>query len=293
MFVSLALHGLVIAAFAVSPPVPRAPMPEFLSVDLVAPMPVGGPRPAARVPAPPTPPAPAETTQPEPEAPPTPAPAAEAPPPPPPEPAPPVTKAPVQVLPEETPGRIREAKPEPEEVAKVEPEPKPVPKPVARPAPKKPPTPSATPRRRRGEKEEELSFEDAMAALENELGRDETADLLKPQGREDGVAEAEPTASSRPGRTASPEQVAWDREVLRMIRNRFPNFARYGGRGLSVDVEVVVSATGELTGSPRLLQTSGDLDFDRLAIAVLERAAPLPPPPRPGPRHVRLNSEER
>ena len=207
MFVSLALHGLVLAAFAVAPPSPTAKAPEYLAVELVAAPSSGGRAPskprAAAKPAP-SPPPPAE---------------APPPPSPPPAPAPPVPKAPVQVLPEETPGRIREVKPEPEVVAKVEP------KPAEKPAPKPPPRPVERPRRR-AEKEEALSFEDAMAALEDELGTDETRDLLKPQGSGAESSDSEATAAARPGVTVSPEQLAWDREVSRRIRNRFPSFAR-------------------------------------------------------------------
>jgi len=275
MFVSLAVHGVVLGAFAVTPPTPFAPAPEYLAVELVAASPPGGaarptPRPAAKAPAP---------------APPEPAPE---PAPPPPAPAPPVTKAPVQVLPEEDPGRIREAKPEPETVAKVVA--KPEPRPADKPTPKPPPVPTSRPR---PVKEKELSFEDAMAALEDELGGDATRDLLKPQGSGGEDAKAEATSVARPGVTVSPEQLAWDREVSRMIRERFPSFAQYQGRGLAARIEVVVSADGKLAGEPRLLRTSGDLDFDRLAITVVLRAAPLPPPPTPGARQLSLMSEER
>ena len=136
--VSLALHGLVFAAFAVAPPRPQAKLPQVIAVDLIA-SPLLSSRPA---------PSPGRTAPPAPKAPPAPAP------PPPPAPAPPVAKAPVQVLPEETPGRIREAKPE--QVAKA-----------------KPPEPKPVPRRPR-KREKALSSEDAMAALDDELGVDET-----------------------------------------------------------------------------------------------------------------------
>ncbi len=252
MFVSLAMHGLIFAVFAASPPRALPPAPQYLAVDLVAAPPV------ARA---------TETSSPSPPAP-TPPPS-----------APPVPKAPVQVLPEETPGRIRKAAPEPDVVAKVEP------KPIAKPTP--------TPRRRRA-KERALSFEDAMAALENELGVDETAEFLTPRVTPEDTEESDASALAfRPGVTVTPEQAAWDREVSRLIRDRFPNFARYSGRGLVAQIEVVVSATGELAGEPRLTRTSGDLDFDRMAIAVVDRAAPLPPPPSPGPRRLNLASEER
>ena len=87
MLFSLALHGSIFAAFAVTPARSVAPMPQVLAIELVA-----APPTAARASRPRPAPAPAQT----------------------PPPAPPVVKAPVQVLPEETPGRILKAKPKPE-----------------------------------------------------------------------------------------------------------------------------------------------------------------------------------
>ncbi|MBJ20402.1 MAG: hypothetical protein GY910_20285 [bacterium] len=261
MFVSLALHGVMFAAFAASPPSPVPEAPQYLAVDLVVASPAAVP--VARSASRPAPSPPASAAEPTP----------------PPPPSPPVAKAPVQVLPEETPGRIRKASPEP--LAKVKK------RPVAKPPPE-------APARRRRPKEKALSFEDAMAALEDELGADETASLLTPHPSQEEVDPQDPSAAeARPGVIARPEQVAWDREVSRRIRARVPNFSRYRGRGLAVQIEFVVSAGGELVGVPSLLETSGDLDFDGLAIAGVERAAPLPPPPSPGPRRLRLSSEER
>jgi len=276
MFVSLALHGLVLALFAASPPTPMAKAPEYIAVELIAAPPAGGrgpaKPPAAAKPAPAPPPPPA---------------AEPAPPSPPPAPAPPAPKAPVQVLPEETPGRIRKVEPEPDVVAKVQP------KPVEKPVPQAPPRPVEPSRRRAAEQEEAPSLEDVMAELEDELGGDPTRDLLKPQGSGAQSSDSAATASSRPGVKVSPEQLAWDLEVSRMIRARFPTLAQFRGLGLVARVEVVVSATGQLAGEPRLLGSSGDLDFDRIVIAVVERAAPLPPPPAPGARQLSLTSEER
>lgn len=267
MTVSLALHGLLLALFAASPPRPMPPAPSHLAVDLVS-------LPAARAPRA------APRPQPAPEA--RPAPAPEPAPPPPAPPAPPVAKAPVQVLPEETPGRIREAKPEPAQ-AKAEPTPaKPEPKPAPRP---------------RRQREKALSYEEAM----KELGDDELADLLAPAPSREVEPEAAPAESSgepgeRGGVEVSPEQLAWDREVRERIRRRFPNQAQYSGRGLVAQIEIVVTPDGRLEGPPRLVSTSGNVDYDRTVLAVVERAArerPLPPPPRPGARRLNMKADER
>jgi len=261
MFVSLAVHGMIFATFAIAPPSPSPDAPRYLAVDLVAAPPAAPARPAPS----------ARKSAPEPAPAPEPA-AAPAPPP------PPIAKAPVQVLPEETPGRIRKAKPEPEVVAKVPPKPTP-----------KPPKPRA-----RKPKEEALSLEDAMAALGDELGVDETADLLKPQEEPSaqGAEEADATATAaRTGVTVSPEQAKWDRTVSQKISAWLPNFAHNSGRGLVVQLELVVSATGDLVGEPKLVGSSGDLEFDRMAIAAVEKAAPLPPPPSSGVRRLNVTSE--
>jgi outer membrane biosynthesis protein TonB len=260
MVISLAVHGLILALFAVTPPTPVAPMPEYLAVELVA-----APPPGAATPRPPVAPAPEPEPEPEPAA-----------PEPPPVAPPPMTKAPVQVLPEESPGKIRKVEPKaPDVVAKAEP------KPVPKPAPRK-----------RRKKEKALSYEDAMA----ELGLDDPSEALVPT-RAAGSPESENEASdaeaqARPGLKVPPEVIAWDRAVSALIKKRFPNFSRFQGRGLVTQIEVDVLASGSLAREPRLIGTSGDLDFDRMIIAVVERAAPLPPPPRPGVRKLSLKSDQ-
>lgn len=272
MFVSLAIHGLLLAAFAAAPPTPFAEPPEYFAVDLVA-APRGLPAPTPSRPKPAAPPAPEAAPSPPP-------PAAEPAAPEPPAPAPPIAKAPVQVLPEETPGRIREAKPAPE-VAKPEPE-------VAKSAPETRPEPAPRPRRRR---EAAVSYEDAMAALEDELGGDDTAALLR--AKDDAPeAAAESAGAPGPGVQVSPEQLAWDRKVISMISRQFIGLARYRGRGLVVRFQIDVAPDGSLRGEPRLLRTSGDLDYDRNALAAVLTGGPFPAPLRPGPRDLSLRADD-
>ena len=268
MFMSLAMHAVLLGIFAVSPPALIAPTPEYLSVDLVAAAPPA--RRVARSPSPPSPTPPAAEP-----APPPPAPSA---------PAPPIAEAPVQVLPEETPGRIREAKPEPPKIvaeAKVEPKPKP-----------KPPAPPPRPK-----KEEVFADDDAaMAALMAELGGDEVSELLESsasQRAEDAAIEAESAGAPQKGIEVSPEQLAWDRGVQQQISRRFPDLARYRGRRLVAQVEINVTLSGGILGNPKLIRTSGDLDFDRRAVSAILLAAPFGAPPEAGPRRLNLNSEDR
>ncbi len=253
MFVSLAIHGLLFAIFAAAPPTPMPLPPAVLAVDLVA-----IPR-AAPAPAPPRPKAPAPAPAP------APPPAAEPAPPP-----PPIAKAPVQVLPEETPGKIREAKPEPE-VSKAVPEKKSEP----------------APRRRRGQPQEQVSLEDLLA----EAGPDEATSMLRrPEDAAD--AEAESAGAPRPGIQVSPEQLAWNRKVEQQMSRRFVDLPRYRGQGLNVRFRIVVAADGSVRGEPSLLKTSGNLDFDRSALAAVFLGGPYPPPLKPGPVDLSFSSED-
>ena len=270
MFVSLAMHAVLLGIFAVSPPAQIAPTPEYLSVDLVAAAP-----PVRRVTRSPS--APSATLPAAAPAPARPAPSA---------PAPPIAEAPVQVLPEETPGRIREAKPEPPKVvaeAKVEPTPKPKPKAAAPPP--------------RPKKEEAFVDGDAaMAALMAELGGDEVSELLESsaaQRAQDAANEAESAGAPQKGIKVSPEQLAWDRGAQQRISRRFPDLARYRGRRLVAQVEINVTLSGDISGNPKLIRTSGDLDFDRRAVSAILLAAPFGAPPEAGPRRLNLNSEDR
>ncbi len=255
MCVSLAIHGLMLAVFAAAPPAPVADVPSYVAVDLVA-APPSRPAPS-RPPASSRGPAPAKPPR-----------AAEPPPPPPP--APPVVKAPVQALPEETPGTIRKAKPEPElSKAKPDPESKPAPTP-----------------RRRGQPREQVSLEDLLA----EEGPDEATAML---GRADEASEsdAESSGTPGPGVEVSPEQLAWDRQVIARVSSRFVDLARYRGRGLVVRFRIRVGASGELIGEPDLLSSSGDLDYDRSALSAVMIAGPFPPPLTPEPRILSLRPE--
>ena len=254
MCVSLAIHGLMFAVFAAAPPAPVVDVPKYVAVDLVAALPS---RPApARSPAPAQPkPAPAPAATPAPPAP----------------PPPPVAKAPVQVLPEETPGKIRKAKPEPE-LSKAKPEPKPQERPA--------------PRRRRGQPVEQTSLEDLLA----EEGPDEATAMLRRE--DDAPAEdAGSAGTSGPGIEVSPEQLAWDRAVISRVSDRFVDLARYRNRGLVVRFRIRVGPGGELIGKPDLLSTSGDVDFDRSALSAVLIAGPFPPPLTPEPRILSLRPE--
>jgi len=254
MLVSLAIHGSIFAAFAIAPSRSVVPMPKVIAIDLVA-LPVTSRFSRAR-PAPP----PRKSSTPEPSAP--------TPPPEPAPPTPPVVKAPVQVLPEESPGRIRRAKPEPSK-------PKPAP--------------------RRPRREESLSYEDAMAALDDELGVDETADLLRPPPvapeSEDSSGQPESSEASRTGAVASPELVAWNLATRRRIQNNWVTPSNFRNRGLATSLELRLSVSGDVIGTPKVVRSSGDPFFDDNAVRAVLKVAPLPKPLKPGRRIFIFNAE--
>lgn len=250
MLVSLAIHGSVFAAFAISPARPVVPMPEVIAIELIAALPAAS-RPARRAPAPP----PAE-----------PAPA-----------APPVQKAPVQVLPEETPGRIARVIPEP-----------PKPKVVAKPEPE----PKAANWRPTRQETKELSYEEAMAALDDDIGIDETASLLRPALKPDDSSEqTEASDRSRTGLAVSPELAAWNLATRRLLQSKWITPPNFRNRGLATSLEFRLSASGTLIGTPKVLRSSGDPYFDDNAVRALLTVAPLPPPPEPGSRIFLFNAE--
>jgi len=254
MLVSLAFHGMIFAAFAVAPSRVPVPMPMVLSVDLVS-GPPAAPRPKA--------PAPAKAR-------PAPKPAAPEPPP-----APtPIAKAPVQVLPEEAPSRIRKVAPE-----------APAPKVVPKPEPKARPKP-----------EPELDYDAAMAALDQELGPDETKELLTPRpdpnAAQTSSAEAESAETASAGVKVSPEQAAWILKTRRRIASMWVVPSNFRGRQLATTLELRLAANGALIGEPRVMISSGDPYWDDNTVRAMMMADPLPPPPRAGPVTFVFRSED-
>jgi TonB family protein len=78
-----------------------------------------------------------------------------------------------------------------------------------------------------------------------------------------------------------PEVLSWLRETRARVRSTWQHDA-FRDAHLHADVGVEVAADGSLVGVPVLVRSSGNTDFDALAIAALVRADPLPPPPQPG-----------
>jgi len=275
MSISIAVHVVLFAALVISPPVSFEPMPQSIAVELIAGPELAAPaapRPAARRRAPPPPPAPEP-------------PAEEAAPEPPPTPAPPMPKAPVQVLPEN----------EPQPQKKVEQPPEKKPKEVAK-AESKPKTPAKEPvKKAEQQPEESLSLDDAMKSLNEELGEDETTDLLAPapsRPADRPVAESGGAAESRAGASVNPQDAAWGLAMRRRIQSKWVTLSQYQGRGLVTVLALELTAAGELIGDPEVVRTSGDPFFDDHAVQGVLMAKPLPVPPRAGRLILIFPSEE-
>lgn len=275
MSISIGVHVVLFAALVISPPISYEAMPQSIAVELIAGPQIAAPaapRPAARPKASPPPPAPEP-------------PAEEAAPEPPPEPAPPMPKAPVQVLPEN----------EPQPKKKVEQAPEKKPKEVAK-AESKPKTPAKEPvKKTEKAPEESLSLDDAMKSLNEELGEDETTDLLAPapaRPAQRPIAESGGAAESRAGTSLNPEDAAWGLATRRRIQSTTRIPSNYTGRGLVTVLALELTASGDVTGEPEVVRSSGDPYFDDFAVKGVLMAKPLPPPPRSGRLILIFPSEE-
>jgi membrane protein involved in colicin uptake len=273
MSISIGIHVALFAALVISPPSSLQPLPATIAVELVA-----GPQIAPPA-APPAPRPRGRKTPPPPPAPEPPAPEAAPQPPP-----PPIAKAPVQVLPENAPKPDKKVKQAPEkkpkEVAKAEAKEKPAEKPAKEPA-KKP--------------EKDLSYEDAMKSLDEELGEDETEDLLARAPARPNVrtaAESSGAAQSQAGVKLSPEEAAWIVATRRLIQSKWVTPSNFSGRGLQTVMKLQLSASGAVIGEPEVVRTSGDPYFDDNAVKAVIMVSPLPVPPRPGTTTFVFSSEE-
>ncbi|MBY0401493.1 TonB C-terminal domain-containing protein [Myxococcota bacterium] len=165
----------------------------------------------------------------------------------------------------------------PKEAAKPEPQEKPAEKPPPKPA------------------EKDLSYEDAMKSLDEELGEDETEDLLARAPARPNVrrsTEASGASQSSSGVKIDPALAAWYLETKRLIQSKWVTPANFVGRGLQTVMELKLSASGALIGEPVVVRTSGDPYFDDNAVRAVLSVAPLPPTPKPGKTIFIFSAEE-
>lgn len=181
------------------------------------------------------------------------------------------------------------------------PAPAPAPEPVAPPAPKTTVLPKDTPETVRKAKPkpaivrppkpEQLSAADAMAQLRAEAG--EQAPEAPPSPVEEAT-EAPPAevSSSKTGLEVSPELRDWTLATTRHIRSGYVTPPDFRDRGLATLLTLRLTASGGLVGVPKVVRSSGDPYFDDNAIRALQKASPLPAPPKAGEWSFLFRSEE-
>ncbi|MCH2184818.1 TonB C-terminal domain-containing protein, partial [Myxococcota bacterium] len=161
------------------------------------------------------------------------------------------------------------------------------PKPQPKPSPQSPPKPA--PVLRRKPRPEEMSYEDALAQLRDDVG-EAAPDAPKP-------APASPQASAAANGVASgavidPELAAWNLAVMRHVRSVWITPPEFRDRSWAAQLEINLASDGRVLGSPRLVHSSGNPYFDDNAVRAIMRASPLPTPPQPGARTLIFTSEE-
>lgn len=193
--------------------------------------------------------------------------------PPKPAPPPPPPKPKVKLLPKDAPTPVVQAKPKPE------PKPDPIPKPRPEPVVARP------------EKPKELSYDDALAQLRNDVG-EESPVVPAPQVVANAQVGPATVASSQSGVLVSPEVAAWNLAVMRHIRAVWITPPEFRRSGLAAQLEMDVAVDGRVVGVPKLIRSSGNPFFDDNAVRAVVRASPLPPAPKAGRRTLIFTSEE-
>ncbi len=246
------VHLALLLLLAFSPSFSSAPaLPAAITVDLLAapgPPPAAMTAPAAKVakPAPaPVPPPPAAKAEPVPPA----------PPPPVAKPVPPPSPKAETVLP-------KEAAKAPEQV-------KPAPAP-AKPAPPQPAAKPAPPQR-------QASIDDVLSQLRAEAG--ETAPI-----EEAALAPADLTGTGGGGGSVkvSPEVMAWLKSARIHVRKGWVLAPGFRLEPLATQVRVNLDASGNVVGEPAIVRKSGNPWYDESVLRAIQKASPLPAPPRAG-----------
>ena len=157
--------------------------------------------------------------------------------------------------------------------------PKPRPKQVV--LPEKPRTPEPKPRRRKEvvleqKPKEEKSLDDLLAEFREEGGEP------KPEQPAPAVAEEVVARAPASGRPASAELVAWVRAAKIRVMEAWVVPPGFRLQSLQTEVRVVLGATGEVIGTPRIVRRSGNHWYDEGVVRGIQKASPLPPPPEPG-----------
>ena len=176
--------------------------------------------------------------------------------------------------------------------------PPPPPKPQVKILPKDAPTPVAKPKPKpkpevkRRERPKELSYEDALASLREDLGEQTPAPEPVVEAEAKPTAAPAPVPGSKLGIPVAPEVAAWNLAVMRHIRENWPVPAEFRDSGLAAQLVIDVGPNGAVLGAPKVVRSSGNPYFDDNAESAVLRASPLPAPPQSGRRTLIFTSEE-
>ncbi len=189
------------------------------------------------------------------------------------------------------PARPAPAKPKPpppppppaKKVLPKEPAPLPKPKPAeAKPAPK--PEAKPEPKAEAPEPAPEQDYEDVLAQLRSEAGEP------KPTPAEAPAAAAAAGPIGGPG-ILDPELARWRREVKVHVTRAWIVPAAFRSEVLLTQMRVDLSATGEVLGT-RIERSSGNPWYDESVERAIEKASPLPAPPRAGEYELVFDSRD-
>jgi len=156
-------------------------------------------------------------------------------------------------------------KPEPEKpkvVAKVQPPVKPAPAP-------------------------EKDYEDVLAQLRAEAG-EQAPTAAAPSAAPAAVG---PIGSPN-GAAVSPEFVAWSKRVLIHVKKNWVMPPGFRTQPLQATVQVNLGAGGQVRGTPRVTQRSGNRHYDEGVVRAIRKSSPLPPPPEAGEWSIRFQPED-
>ncbi|MCG8590015.1 MAG: TonB C-terminal domain-containing protein [Proteobacteria bacterium] len=174
------------------------------------------------------------------------------------------------------------APPTPAQRARARPAPPPKPVQKTRILPKRPqplrekPVPAPEP-----EPAQPVDYEDAMAALREELGEELS------ESPEPAAPPAEGSGSEGEG-----QPTAWQLAAQNHIKRAWVTPPEFRNRGLVTVLQVALTSTGDVVGEPEVVRSSGDPYADDNAVRALLRASPLPPPPRPGDATIFFRPDE-
>ncbi len=261
LIASLLAHVGLLLVLALSPSFSHTPeLPAAITVDLLAapgPPPAAKSASAAKTPEPPKP-APAKPVPappPPPAAKPEPVPPPPAPPPPVAKPAPPPPPKAETVLPKEAAKAPEQAKPTPA---------------PAKPAPAQPAAKPAPPQK-------QASIDDVLSRLRAEAGESEPVEqaALEP-------ADVSGTGGGGGSVRVSPEVMAWLKSARIHVRKSWVLAPGFRLEPLATQVRVNLDAGGNVVGEPVIVRKSGNPWYDESVLRAIQKASPLPSPPRAG-----------